>query len=171
LSRGGDTKSIKELGANRFSGEDCKRRWIFSQQITESMEIMKKLLLTLTLLAALSASAQTVPTRIYGDGQLTNSLVVFTNFVKVLKIQGYNSTNAVSFVQVFQSPVVGTNAVPTNGTIPTISYKVAATSAFEISFAPYGLDLQGCYITISQQAHTNTLGAATAGSIQAIIKR
>jgi hypothetical protein len=131
---------------------------------------MKTTLTVLWLLATLAfADAQGLPTRIAGNTSYTNSLIAANRDSKLLAIRGYNATNAVTFVQVYEYSQY--SGAVTNGISPRFSQAVAATSAINIDFGPYGVDLNGVVIVLSQSPNTNTISAATAGQIQAILKR
>jgi len=70
-----------------------------------------------------------------------------------------------AFVQVFQ-----TNNVPTNATVPTFSFPVAATNYFSMDFGSYGCDLDKITVCISTNAATLGIAGTAAAGIQAVIK-
>jgi hypothetical protein len=124
---------------------------------------MKTFLLTILLLAGLTAGAQTVSTRIVGNSLATNYVVVTSQATKVFAVTGY--TTATQFIQVFQ-----TNALPANGSTPIFSVPVAAGQGYSVDFSFYGADMDKLTVCNSTTANTLTLGAADT-TFQAILRR
>lgn len=138
---------------------------------------MKTFFFLLCLLATLSAGAQAfVPTTKVGNSSLTNSLIVrpvpstmTTAPLKLYAVTGQNLTNAVVYVQIFE-----TTTNQTNGSIPTFSYPVPANANgssgyYFIDFGFYGVNLDGAVVEMSTTATNLTLAPPTQ-TIQAVYK-